>query len=115
MKKIFLIVLSFLLVFLFVGCSNSSDDEGKTTPDDKKETEITISYSGGAITLEVGDEKTINVTAKGAEGLEYSVDNILQPSGFNISCIVSIVIRAIISRPLNQSRRHDLRLRWKHL
>ena len=58
MRKVFLCLLAFFLVFLFIGCTN-----------------ITILYDGGAITLEVGAEKTINVTVKGAEGLEYSVDN----------------------------------------
>ena len=78
MKKFLKVFLAFLFVFSFsvlFACNNSSE-----TPDDKKDDEkqnevtIELDYKGGDLNLVEGDEQVLNVTLKGAEGLEYSVD-----------------------------------------
>nr|MCR5422452.1 InlB B-repeat-containing protein [Bacilli bacterium] len=70
--KVFLAIIFVASLFL-VACSNNSNDP---KPDDGGKTnEISLSYTGGDIALEVGQEKTITITAKGTEELVYSVDN----------------------------------------
>ena len=73
--KGFLAILFVASLFL-VACAKTDDggdpNQGKT-PDPS--TEIDISYDGGDITLEVGQEKTFMVAIKGASDVTYSVDN----------------------------------------
>ena len=73
--KLFLVALC-ALSLSFIACNNTRDTSNDDKKDDEKQNEVNIEleYKGGDITLEEGDEQALNITLKGAEGLEYSVD-----------------------------------------
>ena len=74
--KLFLVVL-FVLSLSFIACDSdneTSDDNKKDDDNKQEEVVIELEYKGGDLNLVEGDEQALNISLKGAECLEYSVD-----------------------------------------